>query len=57
MNPTPAGVTGGDDLAGLIADIQLEDQQGEPLRRSDYVWLGVVTVAVPVLLVLIGVSL
>jgi hypothetical protein len=45
------------ELLNRCAAIQDSEAQGIPLTASDYVWLAVATVVVPVLLVIIGVML
>ncbi|WP_197377055.1 LLM class flavin-dependent oxidoreductase [Mycolicibacterium baixiangningiae] len=45
------------ELRNRCAAIQDSDAQGIPLTASDYVWLAVATVVVPVLLVIIGLML
>lgn len=45
------------ELLNRCAAIQDGDMQGVPLTPSDYVWLVVATVAVPIVLVLIGMAL
>ncbi|MGE2716825.1 hypothetical protein ACQI4L_22445 [Mycolicibacterium litorale] len=45
------------ELLNRCAAIQDSEAQGLPLAPSDYMWLVVATVAVPILLVIIGVLL
>ncbi|MFF3182167.1 MULTISPECIES: hypothetical protein [Rhodococcus] len=53
-----SAVTGGPGtdvrLAQLIDAIDDVDQQGIPLRTSDYLWLVAITVMIPALLMVIG---
>lgn len=41
-------------LTQAIALIEQPDQQGIPLRSSDYVWLVAITVLVPAALIVVG---
>ncbi|MFS0898558.1 hypothetical protein [Mycolicibacterium litorale] len=45
------------ELLNRCAAIQDGEAQGIPLAPSDYVWLAAATIAVPILLVIIGVAL